>query len=132
MPREFIRWAIITIGGTVSFFFVGLFQHDLAAQQKELRSHQAALDRQTQINDSLRIQNSLQIGDALLKLCVQEYRIDQKLARLGIDLLQSPVLNAATKAALEDFSLAISQDTASLQCANPVHATPSHKIEGTK
>jgi hypothetical protein len=127
MPKEFIRWTIITIGGTVSFFFVGLFQHDLQSQQQELRVHQAALDRQTQINESLRIQNSMLIGDALLKLCVEEYRIDEKLAKLGIDLLQSPVLNKDVKAALEDFSLQVSQDQASLQCANPVHSTPTRK-----
>lgn len=124
MPREFFRWAIITVGGTVSLFFVGLFQHDLQSQQVELRAHQGAIDRQAQINDSLRIENSKQIGDALLKLCVEEYRIDQKLARLGIDLLQAPSLNAEVKAALADFTAEVAQNQGSLQCVNPVKIQP--------
>jgi hypothetical protein len=127
LHREFVRWAIITIGGTVSLFYVGSLQRDLQSQQHELALHQVAIFKQNQINESLRIQNSNQIGDALLKLCIEEYRIDGKLAKLGIDLLQSPVLNKDVKAALEDFSSEVSQNQGSLQCINPVRTAPRKK-----
>jgi hypothetical protein len=122
--NEFLRWSIITVGGTVSLFFVWMLQNDLKTQQVELRSHQAAIDHQAQINESLRLENSKQIGDALLKLCVEEYRIDQKLARLGIDLLQAPALNNEVKAALADFTSEVSENEGSLQCANPIKPPP--------
>lgn len=120
-------WAVIAVGGTVAFSHFAQIQDELHDQQAELAQHQASLDRQLKINESIRVQRSLQVGEILLALCVESYRIDDKLARLGKDLYYAPSLDMQAKDALADFTSEVSANRSSLHCKNPFHP-PKKKL----
>lgn len=118
--RAFLPWLFIMIGGTASFARQSQLQSELQAQQTELAAHQSVLSRQVQINDQIRNESVKQIGNAILKQCIENYRIDGKLAKLGMHLFAIPSLDERAKLALSNFSSEVAQNQGELQCSNPL------------
>jgi hypothetical protein len=132
-----LPWLAIWIGGTVSFQRLatiqdelGVAQQQLRDQQTELAKHQRAIDEQVKTTLALRSQTALTLGDALLRQCVENYRIDTKLSRLGIDLYAAPSLDHNAKQALADFSAEVAQNQGDLHCRNPISRPKTHKGRG--
>lgn len=120
--RLFLTYLVIAIGGTAAFARIEHIQYELHLQQNELASHQAAITNQLKVNEDLRVERSRAITDAITKQCVQQYRIDGKLAHLGMDLLADSALDERVKTALADFSAEIAKSQGELQCSNPLTA----------
>jgi hypothetical protein len=116
----FLPWMIIAIGGTASFARIEQIQCELRQQQSEIASHQQSLTEQVAINEHLRSERSQAISAAILRQCVENYRIDGKLAKLGMDLFAAPSLDKKAKDALADFSSEVAQNQGELQCSNPL------------
>jgi hypothetical protein len=118
--RAFLPWLVIVIGGTASFARQGQIQDELRKQQTELLLHQNTLAHQLQINEELRNERAKAIADAILRQCIENYRIDGKLSKLGMRLFAIPSLNISAKLALAEFASEVAQNQGELQCQNPL------------
>jgi hypothetical protein len=108
------------IGGTASFARQGQIQEQLQRQQTELALHQNTLAHQVQINDNLRTERTKVIADAILRQCIENYRIDGKLSKLGMRLFAIPSVNSSARTALAEFASEVAQNQGELQCQNPL------------
>ena len=97
-------------------------QNEIRQQQVELASHQNSISQQIRVNEVLRKERSLAISDAILKQCIHEYRIDGKLAALGMNLYAAQTLDSKSKTAIASFVSEVTQDQGELQCHDPLPA----------
>src|ERR1700739_454195 len=118
--RPYTVWMVIALAGTFNFWHYHKIQNELIYQQRELKGHQYLLIQQLKVNEKLRLSRSSAISQAILKQCVEDYSIDQKLARLGMELLTAPSLDDKAKQALADFTSEVSKNQESLQCRDPM------------
>jgi hypothetical protein len=104
-----LPWLFILIAGTVGFI-------RLEQIQNVLQSQQVLNDQQIKTNVKLTIDGTVTLNRALLKQCLEEYSVDDKLAALGLDLLSSQSLDYHSKVALEDFATKVRNDQLKLRC----------------
>jgi len=103
-------WFIILFAGTIGFVRLEGLQNVLHAQQ--LLNAQ-----QVKTNEKLTLDGTLTLNRSLLKQCLEEYNVDDKLSVLGSDLLSSRVLDLKSKLALADFAKEVKDDQVKLRCS---------------
>jgi len=103
-------WFIILFAGTIGFVRLEGLQNVLHAQQL-LNAHQV------KTNEKLTLDGTLTLNRSLLKQCLEEYNVDDKLSVLGSDLLSSRVLDLRSKLALADFAKEVKDDQVKLRCS---------------
>jgi hypothetical protein len=111
LALAYAPWLVIIIGGTLCFVRIYQIQHSIQDQQ-------TLNAQQIKTNVRLTLDGTATLNKALLKQCLEESNVDDKLAILGSDLLSSSVLDIKSKNALLSFSKEVKEDQVKLNCAS--------------